>query len=122
MVFGPYWLYLKEAWEKRHHPNLHFIFYEDLKADIMGELRKMDKFLGTKLTEDQLENVAKQASFKEMKNRNAAFGGKEDEQEAFIQQTVKESGGFFREGETGLKVAVLWPYITKCKQTERLIS
>lgn len=45
----------------------------------MGELRKLDTFLDTKLTEDQLRNVAKQSSFGEMKTRSALFGMNEEE-------------------------------------------
>ena len=48
---------LKEAWEKRSHPNLHFIFYEDLKTDIMKELKSLNDFIGANLDENQLKNV-----------------------------------------------------------------
>lgn len=100
MVFGSYWQILKDVWEKRHHPNLHIVFYEDLKADIMGQLRKLDTFLGTKLTEDQLQNVAKQSSFGEMKARSALFVIKEEDIPLFNTDVVKKHGGFFRKGKT----------------------
>ena len=29
--WSPYWKHLKEAWENRDHPNLLFLFYEDLQ-------------------------------------------------------------------------------------------
>lgn len=57
VIYGPYWLHLKEAWKQRDHPNLHFMFYEDLKQNNMEELKRLDNFLGTKLTQEQLENV-----------------------------------------------------------------
>ena len=47
----------KEGWKNRNHPNMHFVFYEDLKADISKELKRLDAFLGTGLTEEQLKNV-----------------------------------------------------------------
>ena len=28
----PYFPHLLQAWNMRHHPNLHFVFYEDLKS------------------------------------------------------------------------------------------
>ena len=28
---APFFPHLLDAWNKRHHPNLHFVFYEDLK-------------------------------------------------------------------------------------------
>lgn len=31
VVFGPYFAHVLDAWSKRHHPNLLFLFYEDLK-------------------------------------------------------------------------------------------
>ena len=50
---------LLEAWVKKDHPNMHFVFYEDLKADIDGELKKINDFIGTGLNEQQLKNVRK---------------------------------------------------------------
>ncbi|KAK7076219.1 hypothetical protein SK128_005424, partial [Halocaridina rubra] len=55
MVYGPYWLNVKEAWERKDDPNLHFILYEDLQSDNMEELIKLNKFLGTQLSSEQLE-------------------------------------------------------------------
>ena len=31
VMYSPYFPHLLEAWNLRHHPNLLFIFYEDLK-------------------------------------------------------------------------------------------
>ena len=41
VIYAPYWASLLEAWNKRHHPNFLFLFYEDLKADLSGEIRKV---------------------------------------------------------------------------------
>lgn len=59
MVYGPYWQHVREAWEKRESPNLHFVFYEDLKADPASELKKLGGFLGCDLGKDQLEKVSR---------------------------------------------------------------
>lgn len=32
VFYTPIWTHLLQAWNKRHHPNLLFLFYEDLKA------------------------------------------------------------------------------------------
>lgn len=37
---------------------MHFLFYEDLKTDVMKELRTLNEFLGTRLTQQQLDNVS----------------------------------------------------------------
>jgi len=34
------------------------VFYEDMKKDIVSELKKIDNFLGTKLTDAQIQNVS----------------------------------------------------------------
>ena len=54
MLCGPYWGYLEQAWRRRGHPNLHIMFYEDMKGDVMGELRRLRDFLQMDLSEDQL--------------------------------------------------------------------
>lgn len=90
MLYGPYWLFLKEAWEKRHHPNLHFTHFENLKSDIMEEMRKLNIFLSTQLSEEQLASISKYTSFSEMKTRAEALGSTADEK--------KHLRSFFRKG------------------------
>lgn len=46
-----------DAWKKRHHPNMHFVFYENFKRDLRGELIKMTTFLGKQLGKEQLNNL-----------------------------------------------------------------
>lgn len=65
----PYWPHVKQAWEIRHHPNMHFVTYESLKANIIQELQYINIFLGTRLTWQQLEGVAQHTSFSAMKSR-----------------------------------------------------
>ncbi|XP_047472298.1 sulfotransferase 1E1-like [Penaeus chinensis] len=97
LIYGPYWLHLKEMWEKREHPNLLIVFYEDLKADVMKELKRLNEFMGTGLTETQLGNVQRHTSFGEMKAREKTLIG----QDLFNQDVFKKDGGFFRKGQSG---------------------
>ncbi|XP_068242967.1 sulfotransferase 1A1-like [Palaemon carinicauda] len=109
LTYGPYWYHLKEAWEKRHHPNLHFIFYEDMQANLPEELKRLDAFLGPHLTEAQLEAIGHYASFDRMREREESakrqMSGdirKEDEISEGERRTAeyaKNEGGFFRKGE-----------------------
>ena len=48
---------VKEGWAMRNDPNMHFVFYEDLRADTVGELKKINDFIGLGLNEQQLKNV-----------------------------------------------------------------
>lgn len=76
---SPYFPHLLDAWTKRHHPNLLFIFYEDLKRvtftwlcnsfvgclyltffpaqDLRGEIQKIGRFLGRYPNEYQLNKM-----------------------------------------------------------------
>jgi hypothetical protein len=34
-VYAPFFPHILDAWSKRHHPNMHFMFYEDMKKVIL---------------------------------------------------------------------------------------
>lgn len=100
LLYGPYLEHVREAWVKREHPNMLFLFYEDLKTDIMGQLHKLNNFLGTSLTQHQLQQVADYTSFPEMRKREERNIIK-DFSEEINMELVKQHGGFFRKGEVG---------------------
>ncbi|KAK8373138.1 hypothetical protein O3P69_011031 [Scylla paramamosain] len=68
---APFWGHLKEAWAKRQHRNLLFLFYEDMKENHMREVKRLDAFLGTGLSEEQLRQVAEHTSISQMKSRSS---------------------------------------------------
>jgi aryl sulfotransferase len=41
----PFWSHIRSWWETRNQPNVLFLHYNDLKADLDGEMRKVAKFL-----------------------------------------------------------------------------
>ncbi|CAG0887005.1 unnamed protein product [Darwinula stevensoni] len=45
LLFSPFHQHVLDAWERRDSPNLHFLFYEDLKKDLRKELGKLAEFL-----------------------------------------------------------------------------
>ena len=57
VLYGHYDLHIKEALNREANKNLYIVKYEDLKSDPVGEITKLDKFLGTNLSETQIENV-----------------------------------------------------------------
>ncbi|ROT80799.1 estrogen sulfotransferase [Penaeus vannamei] len=100
LIYGPYWEHLREAWPRRDHPNMHFLFYEDMKADPKAELRKLNQFLGTDLTEEQLQKIAHYTSFEEMKKRDEVFYQTRGTKRVNT-EVSKKDGGFYRKGEAG---------------------
>ncbi|XP_050708925.1 sulfotransferase 1A1-like [Eriocheir sinensis] len=69
LIFAPHWRHVQLAWEQRNHPNLCFVFLEELKTDTKKQLRRLNDFIGTELTESQLDAVEHHTSFKSMKER-----------------------------------------------------
>uniref|UniRef100_A0A0P4W676 Sulfotransferase domain-containing protein n=1 Tax=Scylla olivacea TaxID=85551 RepID=A0A0P4W676_SCYOL len=68
-IFGPYWRHVQDAWEQRDHPNMRIVFYEELKADTMTHLQRLNDFTGADLTQSQLDAVERHTSFSSMKGR-----------------------------------------------------
>ena len=67
LYYTPYWTHLKEAFGVKEHPNLLFIFYEDMKSDFKGSLHKIAEFLGHNLSSSEVEMLADTLSIRSMK-------------------------------------------------------
>merc|ERR1719228_3120501 len=73
----------------------------------MNQIKKLDAFLGTKLSQEQFDNVANYTSFAQMKSRDSLLGAAGSE--VFNMDIVNKDGGFFRKGEVGDWKAKLTP-------------
>ncbi|KAL7645810.1 UNVERIFIED_CONTAM: hypothetical protein RMT77_002707 [Armadillidium vulgare] len=100
LIYGPFWTHLKEAWNKRNHPNIHYCFYEDMKANPKEEIIRIHKFLDLDLTESQINDIVHYTSFQEMSKREnkKVIGSDTDVMNPKI---LNKDGGFFRKGVTG---------------------
>ncbi|KAF6210736.1 hypothetical protein GE061_013846 [Apolygus lucorum] len=97
LMFGPHTEHVKDAWERRDHPNLFFFFYEDLKKDLPGMTRKMAKFLEKNISDDDVKAMVNHLSFDNMKSIEDGFMKK---------STGPFRGpryGHFRQGKSGYK-------------------
>jgi aryl sulfotransferase len=75
----PYWSHHHHArtyWDFRHLPNLLLVHYNDLKADLPGEMRRIARFLDIDVPEAKWPTLADAATFASMK-RDAALLGEE---------------------------------------------
>lgn len=97
VMWSPFWSHLREAWERRQHPNLLFVTYEQLKADLSSTIKKVASFLGKQVTSDQLEKLSSHLHIDSMKN-NQAVNCSNDAAIGLLD--VKE-GGFIRKGKSG---------------------
>ncbi|KAI4332940.1 hypothetical protein L6164_017806 [Bauhinia variegata] len=98
--FGPFWNHLLGYWkESLERPNkVLFLKYEDLKADINSNVKKVATFLDCTFTVEEerggaIEDIIKLCSFEKMKELEVNKSGK----------SIKnfENKNLFRKGEIG---------------------
>ena len=70
-----------------------FIFYEDLKSDLQGQLQKMAKFLGKDLCEDQLNRLMEHLKFENIRKNEA-----DNNESGKKMGMMNEDGNFIRKG------------------------
>jgi aryl sulfotransferase len=66
----PFWSHHYHAnsfWAFRHLPNILFVHYNDLKADLEGEMRRVAAYVGIEVPENRWREYARAASFESMK-------------------------------------------------------
>ena len=61
-------------WDFRHLPNLLFVHFNDLKADLEGEMRRIARFLEIRVPEEKWPTLADAATFASMKRDAAVLG------------------------------------------------
>lgn len=78
----PYFSLLHHAqsyWDYRHLPNLHFVHYGDLKADLEGEIRRIAGFLGIEHSDESFRAIAEAVRLDNVKKNSARIVGDMDE-------------------------------------------
>jgi len=93
----PFFPHVLEAWNLRHHPNMCFIFFEDMKRDLKGVITKVAKFLGKSLTEEQLDKLAQHLHFDNFKKNPYV----NSEEMKMIPGLADNERSFIRKGKTG---------------------
>merc|ERR1712071_218459 len=96
LYYSPFFGHILEGWAKRDHPNVLFLFYEDMKRNLRGEIEKVCKFLGKSLSDEQLELLTKHLHFDNF-SKNRAVNYETTKEEGFANDT----GNFIRKGKTG---------------------
>lgn len=83
-----------DAWNKRHHPNMCFVFYEDLKKDLRGQVERIAKFLGKDISAENVEKLAEHLRFDNFK-KNGTVNNEIGKELGFM----KPNGDFIRKGD-----------------------
>lgn len=68
----PFWSHHYHAnsfWTYRHLPNVLLVHYNDLKADLEGEMRRIAAFVGIRVADDRWPDYVQAASFESMRDQ-----------------------------------------------------
>lgn len=66
--------HIASFWELRQRPNVLFVHYNDLKADLEGEMRRVAAFLGLEVPEPRWKEVVERCRFESMRARGDQIG------------------------------------------------
>lgn len=101
-------LHLGDAWARRHAPNVELVHYDDLLADLGGEMRRLADRWGLPSPRPELIEAA---TFGRMRERA-------DQLAPDARGVLRDRQAFFRQGSSGQGRALLDPQ-TKARYTER---
>ncbi|KAG6452148.1 sulfotransferase 1 family member D1 isoform X2 [Manduca sexta] len=90
ILHTPIFPHVQEAWSQRNHPNLMFLFYEEMQNDLPDVIDRVCTFLGREYSKEQKEKLASHLSFENMKK-----GPK------LAQSSGQNEKTFFRKGKSG---------------------
>src|SRR3954469_24784152 len=89
MVAHPSW------WNERHRSNVLLVHYNDLKADLSGEMRRVADFLGISVSPDVWPELVEAAGFEAMRRDGEVLMGS-------VAARFQGGGGrFFHQGTNG---------------------
>lgn len=66
--FWPFWENIRSWWNVRHLPNLLLLHFNDLKADMPGQIRRIADFLSIAVNDKTWPQILEHCSFDYMKN------------------------------------------------------
>jgi aryl sulfotransferase len=94
---GVMW-HLSDAWSRRHQPNVRLVRYEDLLADLAGQMQALAAYLGIEIPAAAWPRLAEAATF-------ASMSGQADT--LAPAGVLKSSAAFFRRGTAGAAREIL---------------
>ncbi len=66
--------HIASFWPHHDEPNVLFVHYDDMKADLEGTMRRVAGFLGIEIAEAQWPRLVESCTFEGMKSRSAEIG------------------------------------------------
>ena len=91
-LYGSYWTMLKSGWSRRYHPNLKFLWFEDMKRDLIPIIKDLCNFTGYKLTPEKVDELDRLVHIDTFRARQVAAAA--DDRKEITRK-------FIRKGKTG---------------------
>jgi hypothetical protein len=106
LEFGYAFQVVRSMWPHRNEPHVLWLRYEDMKADLKREARRIATFLGWQLSDEELERALPLVSMQRMQQMEDR-----DRANAPAERNIRwrEGARFFREGAVGKNRARLSP-------------
>ncbi|KAK4877394.1 hypothetical protein RN001_009900 [Aquatica leii] len=111
--FGPFWKHVLSFWEQRHRPNIMFVSYKKMKADLIGNIRNVASFLGKKLSEEDVIRMHEHLTFDNLK-KSEGFN-----MEHLIKIKKVDVNPFIRTGVVGGHKNVMSPEVIEAFKQQR---
>jgi aryl sulfotransferase len=86
--------HLRDAWTRRHEPNVVLLHYADLSTDLAGEMRRLAALLGISVPAERWPGLVRAAGFREMRARADHLIPRGN-------TPPKDTRSFFRQGTSG---------------------
>lgn len=96
---GVLW-HLSDAWARRHEPNIVLVHYDDLSADLEGEMRRLAELLEITVPDELWADLVQAATFEQMRAAAVRLGPDPA-------GVLKDRAAFFRRGTSGAGREVL---------------
>ncbi|CAH4037219.1 unnamed protein product [Pieris brassicae] len=94
--WSPFFEHLKEAWAMRHHPNLLFIFYEELQKDLPGVIKRVSAFMGKNYNDVEVATLCEHLNVKNFK-KNPSINNEQFKELGLTTPDLE----FIRKGKSG---------------------
>jgi hypothetical protein len=94
---GSWFEHVAGWWRHRHDPNVLFLRYEDLLADLEGCLRRITAFCGFDVAADRFPSILERCSFAFMKEHESQF----DPLTGMVWEQGSQPNAFLRTGRAG---------------------
>ena len=66
-LYGPFFVNVLSYWNRRHQDNILIVHYEEMQKDLPSVVRKIGKFLGKELSNDDVSKLCDHVSIDNMK-------------------------------------------------------